>query len=147
MPSTGKALVLLVVLSLAGCGKPATTIDWSLGQRDGKAALTLNPGKSGATTLLFESISVTWPPDTVKGTGTIQIADAEPGTAVAPAVAKFDEVTVSPSYAKGVATLRLNYCSFKIIENGSTLEFANEKFSARDGKTIVVARDSTARVQ
>src|SRR5262249_3153452 len=64
LPASTKASVLLVTVPLAGCGKPATSLDWSLGQRDGKAALTLNPGKSGATTLLFESIAVTWPPDT-----------------------------------------------------------------------------------
>ena len=149
MTRTGavKSSVFLMALALAGCGKSATTIDWSLGQQDGKVALTLNPGKSNATTLLFESMTVTWPADTVKGRGTFQVADQEPGTATAPVQAKLDEVTLSPSYARGVATIRVNYCTFKIVDKGAKLEFANDKFPANDGKTIVVARDSTARLQ
>jgi hypothetical protein len=148
MPATVKSWVLLVALALAGCGgKPAATIDWSVGQRDGKATLTLNPGKSGATTLIFESLTVAWPTDQVKGSGTFQVADQEPGAATGQGQSKFDEVTISPSYAKGVATIRVNYCTFKIVDNGAKLEFANDKFSARDGKTIIVARDSTARVE
>ena len=75
------------------------------------------------------------------------MADQEPGTAIAPAVAKFDEVTISPSYAKGVATIRVNYCNFKIVDNGAKLEFDKDKFPLGDGKTIVVASNSTARVQ
>jgi len=138
---------LLFVALVAGCGKSASTIEWSLGQQDGRAALTLNPGKSSATTLLFESMTVTWPTDQVKASGTFQVADQEPGTAIAPVQAKLDEVTVSPSYAKGVATIRVNYCTFKIVDKGAKLEFANDKFPANDGKTIVVARDSTARLQ
>src|SRR5262245_48345974 len=140
-----KPSVFLLALALAGCGKPATTIDWSLGQQDGKVALTLNPGKPNATTLLFESMTVAWPADTVKASGTFQVADQEPGTATAPVQVKLEEVTISPSYAKGVATIRVNYCTFKIVDKGTKLEFANDKFSASDGKTIIVARDSTAR--
>src|SRR5262249_11172253 len=109
--------------------------------------LTLNPGKSTATTLLFESMTVTWPADTVKGKGTFQVADQEPGIATAPEQTKLEEVTISPSYARGAATIRVNYCTFKIVDKGAKLEFAKNNFPANDGKAIVVARDNPARLQ
>jgi hypothetical protein len=141
--------LLLLALALAGCGgKTSSTVDWSLAQKDGKVALTLNPGKSSATTLLFESMAVSWPADYVRASGTFQVADQERGTASGTDPVKVDEVTISQKYAKGTATIRVNYCAFKIVDNGAKLELLNETFPMGGGaRTIVVARDSTGRLQ
>jgi hypothetical protein len=141
--------LLLLALAIAGCGgKPSPTIDWALTQKDGKVTLTLNPGKPSATTLLFESFSpVNWPADGVRASGTFQVADQERGVAGGTEPVKIDEVSISHAYAKGVATIRVNYCAFKIVDNGAKLEFVNETFPLAGPKTIVVARDSTARMQ
>ena len=139
---------LLLALTVAGCGgKPSPTVDWALAQKDGKVTLTLNPGKPSATTLLFESFSVNWPADYVRASGTFQVADQEGGVASGAEPVKIDEVSISQGYAKGVATIRVNYCAFKIVDNGAKLEFVNETVPLAGPKTIVVARDSTARLQ
>jgi hypothetical protein len=139
---------LLLVLTVAGCGgTPSPTVEWALAQKGGKVTLTLNPGKPSATTLLFESFTVNWPADYVRASGTFQVADQERGVAGGAELVKIDEVTISQAYAKGVATIRVNYCVFKIADNGAKLEFVNETFPLAGPKTIVVARDSTARVQ
>jgi len=139
--------LLLVTLTVGGCGgKPSPTIEWTLGEKNGKAALTLNPGTPNATTLLFESMSVTWPPEYVRTTGTFQVQGE--GTSSGPIQVKADEISLSQAYGNGITTIRVNYCAFKIIDNGAKLEFLNETFPlSGSAKTIVVARDSTARVQ
>lgn len=139
--------LLLLTLGVAGCGgKSSPTVDWALAEKDGKVALTLNPGKANATTLLFESMTVTWPTDHVRATGTFQVQGQ--GSSSSPDQVKVDDVSISQAYGNGIATIRVNYCAFKIIGNGAKLEFLNDTFPlGGSAKTIVVARDSTARVQ
>jgi hypothetical protein len=134
-------MVLLACLASAGCGKTRETLNYTVGQKGGKALQSLK-----GTTIVFEGIGVDGPDNERKATGIFLVSG--PGTVTANGQVTVDDVTLSATYADGVATVRVDSYSFKIVANGTRLEFPNQRFDLGSGtRTLLVDQNGAARVK
>jgi hypothetical protein len=136
-PREAAAWAALVLLFAGGCRSERNVLDYRLGQKGGSAALTLED-----TTILFEGVPAAGP-DQEKARGWLQVSG--PGTSSGSFGAA--GLTLSFSYAQGVNAVAIGNYGFKIIAGGRRLRFSKQTFPIDGKKTILVAKDGSARLE
>ena len=133
------SLVTLALLSLGGCSR-VDSWQFSLAPGDGTARIDMD-----GVTLVFEGVPLAHPPGGHLGGATGSLVVAGSGThriTVTVAGKRFEN-----SYSNGVNTMTFEGYTLLLREAGGKLQVGAQEFDLAAGKkTIVVAKDGTARI-